>query len=76
MTNPFDTSAFGGLGDFMGAAKPKPKNEPPMPQIRGKEFDGVLYVRAEDVADALSVLAPAANKRLIDKLRGYGKRRS
>jgi hypothetical protein len=42
----------------------------PLPQIRGKKIDGVLYVRAEDVADALESQAPAANRRLIDKLRG------
>lgn len=39
----------------------------PLPQIRGKQIDGVLYVRAEDVADALE--SQKAAPRLVAKLR-------
>lgn len=68
-----------GSGDFTSQAFERARrnatnrkpDEKPLPQIRGKEIDGVLYVRAVDVADALHVLSPTANKRLIDKLRGY-----
>jgi hypothetical protein len=40
----------------------------PLPQIRGKAIDGVLYVRAEDVADCLGELGASTNRRLIAKL--------
>lgn len=39
----------------------------PLPQIRGKQIDGVLYVRADDVADALD--SQQAAPRLVAKLR-------
>lgn len=63
---------FGSTPDYSAAftKKPQPKNLTPMPQIRGKQIDDVLYVRASDVADALEVLSATTNKRLIDKLRG------
>lgn len=64
------------FGDFLNAgqrtkagATPKPVTKP-LPQIRGRHQDGVLWVRAEDVADALESQAPKANARLIAKLRG------
>jgi hypothetical protein len=62
------------LDDLFGAApRPAPKaNKPtrPLPQIRGRREGGVLWVRAEDVADALESQAPTVNARLIAKLRG------
>jgi hypothetical protein len=51
------------------AKKPAPGKPKPLPTIRGKRIDGVLYVCAEDVADALELQTPVAAKRLIDKLR-------
>jgi hypothetical protein len=48
---------------------PKPVTNP-MPAIRGRREDDVLWVRAEDVADALEALSPTTNARLIKKLRG------
>jgi hypothetical protein len=48
---------------------PRPVSNP-MPAIRGRKEDGVLWVRAEDVADALEALSPTTNARLIKKLRG------
>jgi hypothetical protein len=52
------------------AKRPGPKAPVPLPQIRGKRIDDVLYVRAEDVADALEQLAPTTTQKLITKLRG------
>lgn len=59
--------------NFFGKAttpnsKPKPEARP-IPPIRGKRIDGVFYVRAEDIANALESQAPEINKRLIAKLR-------
>ena len=68
-------SGPGDLGDVLGSfldggkAAPKPQAKP-LPQIRGKRIDGVLYVHAGDTADALESQAPRVNRRLIDKLRG------
>lgn len=61
--NPFD-----GLGDLGGLFDVR-TGPTPLPQIRGKEIGGVLYVRAEDVADALESQAPRSCARLIAKLR-------
>ena len=77
MTNPFGNPFGADIGEIMDdafrkakAAKDHRDSSPtPLPQIRGKRIDGVLYVHAEDVADALAQLAPAVNKRLIDKFR-------
>lgn len=44
-------------------------NKPSLPQIRSRRLDGVLYVRAADVADVLEQQAPGTNRPLIDKLR-------
>jgi len=53
------------------AKKPTPANpSAELPQIRGKRINGVLYVRAEDVADALQRTVPTEAARLIRKLRG------
>lgn len=41
----------------------------PTSQIRSKTLDGVLYVRADDVADALERDAPTTCASLIQKLR-------
>jgi hypothetical protein len=57
-------SIFGGPP----SAKPEPEARP-LPQIRGHRHEGVLWVRAEDVADALESQAPTTNARLIKKLR-------
>lgn len=68
MTNP-----LGDIFDSLGVGDPRKRGDkgpPPLPQIRGKRIDGVLYVHASDVADALAQLAPTVNKRLIDKFRG------
>ncbi len=62
--DPSDAAAFRrGYDGAERAAKP-------LPQIRGRRESGVLWVRAEDVADALEVAAPETNARLIKKLRG------
>lgn len=60
------------LGKAARAAERDAKKKPtkPLPQIRGKHVGGVLYVRAEDVADALESQVPTAAARLIAKLRG------
>lgn len=48
----------------------KPTAEPkPLPQIHGKRIDGVLYLLADDVADALESQSPKVNRRLIDRIR-------
>ena len=53
------------------AAKPTPANpDAQLPQIRGKRIDDVLYVRAEDVAEALQRIVPTEASKLIKKLRG------
>jgi hypothetical protein len=41
----------------------------PLPRIRGRREDGALWVRAQDVADALEAFAPETNAPLIKKLR-------
>lgn len=66
--------AFSGLFGVPPGRAPRPapttrKPARPLPQIRGRVIDGVLYVRAGDVADALESQAPRVNRRLIDKLR-------
>lgn len=76
----FDPDIFGGLFGPTARARaddairrpaaPAPKPARPLPQIRGRRDDGVLWVRAEDVADALESQAPKVNARLIAKLRG------
>jgi hypothetical protein len=65
-TSKFDNTP---LGQAAKAAAEDAKKNRPLPQVRGKTINGVLYVRAEDIADALDTLAPTANKPLIDKLR-------
>lgn len=62
---------FGGpsQGTFPRPAASPSKPGRPLPQIRGRVIDGVLYVRADDVADALATQAPGVNRRLIAKLR-------
>lgn len=45
----------------------------PLPQIRSRKIDGHLFLRAEDVADALEAQAPTTNRRLIDRLRGWAR---
>lgn len=41
----------------------------PLPKIRGRREGDVLWVRAQDVAEALEAFAPETNARLIRKLR-------
>lgn len=74
------TYPSGGFDDLMSGffggkptvpATPR-TSEKPVPQIRGKEINGVLYVRADDVADALESQAPGPCRRLIAKLRRRG----
>lgn len=69
--NPFEQTPLGQAAKAAARDAKKPTTKP-LPQIRGKHIDGVLYVRAEDVAAALEVQAPAACTRLIRKLRGGG----
>lgn len=81
MTNPFANPFGADIGDIMDDAFRKAKaakahrdaSPAPLPQIRGKRIDDVLYVHAQDGADALAQLGPTTNKRLIDKLRGAAK---
>ena len=71
MTNPL-ADALGSFPDPMAElaeAVKRRKASQALPLIRGKSIDGVFYVRAEDVADALESQAPTVNRRLIDKLR-------
>lgn len=73
--NPFDAvvdAVLAAAGDMLGSVAQAAKGaaSKPLPQIRGKRFDGVLYVHAGDVADALESQAPKLNARLIAKLRG------
>jgi len=52
------------------AAKPAPDNpDAQLPQIRGKQIDGTLYVRAEDVANALERSSATSARKLIARLR-------
>lgn len=57
-------------------AEPQPQADPPqreqpkLPQLRSKRIDGVLYVRAEDVADLLEKSVPDKTRPLIRRLRG------
>ena len=71
--NLMDASGPAGEGfrrGYEGAMRAQPEGErKPLPQIRGRREDGVLWVRAEDVADALEAAAPETNARLIKKLR-------
>jgi hypothetical protein len=69
----FEDALGGAFEDLFGApfadeSKPKPQAKP-LPRIRGKKIDGVLYVRAADVAEALASQAPGVNARLIKKLK-------
>lgn len=54
--------------------RPAGRTDKPLPQIRGKQIDGVMYLRAEDVADAMEAGAPKACARLIAKFRAYANR--
>lgn len=64
---------FGGGEAFVraaaDAARRKGTTDKPLPALRGKRIDGVLYIRAEDLADALESQAPKQCDRLIKKLR-------
>jgi hypothetical protein len=72
VSNPL-ADAMGAFPDPMSmldeAVKRAKATQKALPLIRGKSIDGVFYVRAEDVADALESQAPPVNRRLIDKLR-------
>ena len=57
------------LGDLLHTVSRGRKSESPLPRIRSHHRDGVLYVRADDLADALEAQAPEVNARLIAKLR-------
>lgn len=76
MSDPF---GIGGL--FGGSPRPRPTSSSgpervgtppakPLPQIRGRREGDVLWVRADDVADALESQSAKTNARLIAKLRG------
>lgn len=78
MSSPFGTDPGQIMDDFFAkqnrAKAHRDASPAPLPQIRGKRIDDVLFVNADDVADALAQLAPAVNKRLIDKLRGAARK--
>ncbi|TKJ24347.1 hypothetical protein [Blastococcus sp. CCUG 61487] len=64
----FGAAGFAGtpLGQAAAAAQRDTKKKPTrgaLPPIRGKRIDGVLYVRADDVADALQSQVPTAAAR-------------
>lgn len=58
------------------AATQAEESKPPLPQIRATCINGVWFVRAEDVADALDRCSSKTNERLITKLRGLANRDS
>ena len=67
--DPFDVSRFL-RSNAMSEQAPPPRPTPkPLPQVRGKRIEGELYLRADDLADALESQGPKTNRRLIDRLR-------
>ena len=67
--NHFDSFFGPDYGPRTAQPKTATTTSKPLPQIRGKRVDGVLYLNADDIADALASQAPVTNRRLIDRIR-------
>lgn len=62
-------SPFGALGDMVDAIFSATKPPKSSQQLRSRTVDGVLYVRADDLADLLDEHVPTQLRLVIARLR-------